>query len=311
MAERGDVQTQILFGVGSTAKPVITVPAVQDLEECCYITPVFGNPDYIASPDPLKEGTNSYFNFYDPNAITAVTLNIQKCVGGAFVTQHTIIDDTYGTFKDLGVEIKRGLNYISIKNINWSKVLVDFGAGTYRIYTNESTIYSGGDQHAQSLPYNLMAFTESAANFTVRFKIKNAGILGDAKNPRKTFEFPDDWEDELWIEGSFGDDFSELEEDYTVYNDGSEQYTKKKRIDKIMFVGDRTPQEVRTFFKNELMMADLLEVTNYANNRANEHLDTPVHGSGDFKPNYIKQSKLASFDVEFKSAFDLQEKLHC
>ena len=132
MAERGDVQTQILFGVGSTAKPVITVPAVQDLEECCYITPVFGNPDYIASPDPLKEGTNSYFNFYDPNAITAVTLNIQKCVGGAFVTQHTIIDDTYGTFKDLGVEIKRGLNYISIKNINWSKVLVDFGAGTYR-----------------------------------------------------------------------------------------------------------------------------------------------------------------------------------
>lgn len=311
MAARGDVQEQILFSAGATGKPVITVPTINDLEECCYITPVLVNAAYVASPDVLKQDTNSFYQFYDPTAVTAVTIDIQKCVSGAWATQHTIVDDTYGTFKDFGVEIINGKKYISIKNTNWSKIKVAFGEGVYRYYTNETTIYaSEGVQHTESLAYDVKEFTEAKANFTTRFKIYNSGKLGDRNNPLKTTTFPADWEDQLRVYGFFGRGKSSFSNEYTVYNDGSKNYTKSERVKTFEFESDVAPQEVRELFENEVMMANLLEVTNYANN-SDCYVDVPVIGASDFDPQYIKQFSKAKFVVGFEDAYANQEKLHC
>lgn len=316
MATRGESEFLIAKGVGNTSKEQLVVPTLKDLKECCYISPVFGNVDYLTTPDDLKEDYNSYFNYYDQNAVTSVDLVIEKCENGGFVEKHTIINDTYGAFSPLGNEVHNvwgvDLNYISIKNLNWSKVLDDFGEGTYRIKTNETTIYAlEGVQNAFSLTYELKAFTAQRADSTVRFKINNTGVLGDRNDPRNKIVFPNDWEDQLRVIGSFGQDFSEPTDSYTVFADGFEEFTERKRKDKMIFHSDRISEAPRKYFRNELMMANLVSVTNYGRNLANTHIDTPVHGSGEFAPVYHILSKLAGFQVEFMDAYDNQEKLHC
>ena len=129
---RGDSYFELLFVSGDTSKPEIVVPTATPIPECCYILPLFANSDYVANSDEFKQDETGYFNFYDASAITAVDLIIQKCkTDGTFEDKHIIIDDTYGTYKALGVEVINGLNYISIKNINWSKILVDFGMRSF------------------------------------------------------------------------------------------------------------------------------------------------------------------------------------
>ena len=313
MASRGQSTKTKVFGAGSTSKPTLTTDTLEDLIECCYILPLLGNPDF-ATPelaDPLKEDETSYFNYYDPESIDTVTLNLQKCVDGVFVTQHTFTDNTYGTFSDLGDEVIDGLIYISIKNINWSKVLVNFGAGIYRTQTDETTIFaSEGIQHSESLVYELKTFTARNADRTVFFKIDNSGVLGDRFDPRKKFSFPANWQDGLRVDGTYGQDFRDFEKDFTIFNDGSKEYLTTKGIDKMLFHAERLSEDARRYFKNELMMANLIEVTNYGRNLANTHTNTPVQSSGEFAPVYFDESKLAGFIVEFTDAYENQEKLH-
>ncbi len=310
MASRGDVTTKVGFRVGNTSKPVLVVPSVEDLSECCYINPVFGNVDYLTEPDDFKEDYTSYFNYYDQNAITAVVLEIQKCESGAFIDKHTITDNTYGEFVALGDEVHDELNYTYIRNLNWSKILDDFGAGIYRIKTIETDIFTDVN-NAYSLTYDLKAFTADRANGTVRFKIENTGVLGDANNAQKKFTFPDNWVDQFRVEGTYGQDFSELIKESTIFNDGFKEYIKTEREDKGKFHSERISEAPRTYFKNELMMANLVMVTNYGRNLANTHIDTPLHSSGEFSPVYTNQSALAGFEVEFTDAYANQEKLHC
>ena len=59
------------------------------------------------------------------------------------------------------------------------------------------------------------------------------------------------------------------------------------------------------------MMANLVRVTDYNRNAANTHIDTRIHGDGEFAPEYFTESALAHFEVEFTSADDNYEKLHC
>lgn len=313
MAARGDVQEQILLSVGSTGRPIVITPTAQELRECCYISPLFGNPAYLTTPDPLKQDETSFYQFYDPNSVTSSEIDIQKCVDGVFITQHTIVDQTYGLFKDFGEEVIDDNKYISIKNINWSKILDDFGKGKYRLQTNEESIFaSEGTQHFESIPYQLMPFSVDAANFTTRIKMEHSGLLGDRNDPtKKEAAFPSDWVDMLRIHSNFGGGKSEYEKSVTVYRDGSKNFTELKRIKTYELECDRVTQCVREFFENEIMMADRLLITNYANNMADKHVDLPVQGDSDFDPNYIKQSKLASFTVGFIDAYDNQNKRFC
>lgn len=313
---RGDVHSSLLFVAGETAKPVIVVPTANPIPECCYILPLFGNLDY-ADPnlsDPFKEDQNSYFNYYDASAVTAVDLAIQKCNSvGEFVDSVVITNDDYGTYKALGVEVIGGLNYISLKNINWSKVLVDFGAGVYRLRTSETTIFaSEGLQYSTSIQYDLKSFSTQRADKTVFFKVSNSGSLGNRQDGTKRFTFPADWEDGMRLPGSFGYDTSAYTNEYTIYNDNSKQWTKKLREPKYFFKGNRPlSEEARKYFENELMMADRVLITDHNKNAANTHIDTPVHGAGEFAPEYTANSSKAHFDVEFTHAFENYVKEFC
>jgi hypothetical protein len=307
MASRGDVAQQVFFATG-TALPVSNVPDLPEgLVECCYELFLFVDTDALT--DKLRNDQTSYFKYY-PKSFTAATLTIQKCVGGVFVDQHTITDDTYGTFKDFAVEVKNNQKYISIKNILWSAVKASFGVGKYRIKASATDIFSN-QIIDQDFAYNVITYTPNAAENTVFIKITNEGLLGDPNDASKRFAFPDNWEDGKRVMARFGDDFSEFTENHTRYNDGFRQYIDHERVDKAFLYLDRSPWGIRTFFKNEVLMADTITMFDYNTNNANCHIGTMWERSGDFSPDYISQVSKASVKLEFRSSFQNSFKARC
>jgi len=309
---RGDSTFAILFIAGETSKPNIVVPVATPIPECCVILPLFGNSDYVANPDDFKQDETGYFNYYDGSAIATVDLIIQKSVNCDFEDQHTIIDNTYGIYKALGVEVINGLNYISIKKINWSQILIDFGPGVYRIQTNETSIFASDTvQHDQSFEYDLREFSVNLADQTVFFKTTNSGLLGDRFDSTRRFAFPAGWEDGIRLPGRFGFDHSDYEKTYHKFNSGKKVFTTNTREEKYEFRGLPLAEGPRKYFANELMQADLVEVTDYSKNAANTHIETPVHGAGEFGPVYTSNTSKANYTVEFTNGYDNFIKHHC
>jgi len=315
MPTRGEVSTVLLFGVGDVSQSIVPViDESLELSECCYILPLLA---HLTDDDPLKNDRTSYFNYYDQNAVTAVDLIIQKCEGGTFTDKHTVVNNLYGQFSPLGDEVHNidgvDYNYIRLDQIDWTAILATFGEGEYRIKAEATNIFaSSGVQESFDFVYELKNFTTKRANATTFFTIYNSGVLGDRNDGTKRFIFPNNYIDGKRINGTFGNDFSGYESEYTAYNDGFEQFVTKKRIPKFIFLGDRLSEPIRKYFENEMMMADKLLATGYINNAANTHINTPVQADGEYKPTYYKQSKKAAFEVEFKHAYqDNYEKKHC
>lgn len=307
MASRGDVAQQVFFATG-TALPVSNVPDLPEgLEECCYELLLLVDTDAVT--DPLRNDRTSYFKYY-PKSFSAATFTIQKCVGGTFTDQHIITDNTYGTFRDFEDEVKNNHKYISIKNIDWTAVKASFGVGEYRIKSSGTDIFSNTildyDFH-----YHVRNYTADAAENTVFVKVTNNGLLGDSNDASKRFAFPDDWEDGKRVKGKFGDDFSEFTENHTRYNDGFRQYIEHERIDKAFLYLDRAPWQIRTFFKNEVLMANTITMFDYNTNNPNCHIGTMWERSGDFTPEYISQVSTAPVKLEFRSSFQNSYKARC
>lgn len=310
---RGDDQFAVFFIAGDTAKPAIVIPTAKAIPECCVILPLFGNLQY-ADPDffdEFKQDETSFFRSYDINAIDSVELEIQKCGANGFENVHTITNNDYGIYVALGDEIVNGLSLVSIKSINWSKVLVDFGQGVYRVATNEDSIFPTEDiQHDFSFEYELKEFTETRADKTVFFKVSNQGSMGSL-DPRKRIAFPANWVDGIRLPGSIKDGRREYTKTYHRLESGKLNFTETSAIDKLTFSSRLIKEAPRDFFKNELMMANLVEITNYNKNAANTYITTPVHGDGEFAPTYPRNNSKAFFEVQFTDAFDNQRKKHC
>lgn len=307
MASRGDVQEQLFFATG-TAIPSANVPDLPEgLTECCYELFLFTYTDDVT--DDLKNDRTSFFKYW-PTSFETGTLTIQKCVNGTFTDQAIITDDTYGTFSDFAVEVKNGQNYISIKNIDWTAVNASFGVGKYRIEAAAMDMFSNIEVD-YSFSYKVQNYTADAANNSVFIKIANTGLLGNINNPRERFSFPDDWQDAIRIKGTFGGDTSDFEQERTRYNDGFRQYTKLTQVPKYILDVDRAPWQIRNFLRNEIAMADSIQMTDYNANSANCHTDTDVEIAGGFSPEYIKQVSTAPVQMEFRQAYDNLFKKQC
>ena len=307
MASRGDVAKQIVFAT-STALPVSNVPDLPEgLEECCYELFLFVDTDMLS--DPLRNDQTSYFEYYS-ESFDSASFTIQKCENGVFVDKHVITDNTYGVFRDFADETKNNQKYISIKNILWSAVKASFGVGKYRIEAGAIDMFSNVIV-SHSFAYNVETYTPDKAENTVWIKITNEGLLGDVNDASKRFAFPDGWEDGIRIKGRFGDDFSEFTEKHTRYNTGLRVYTEHNRIDKAFLYVDSAPQYIRSFLKNEMLMADSIAMFDYNNNNANCHVGTMWERSGDFSPEYISQVSKAQIKLEFRSAYDNTFKNPC
>lgn len=306
---RGEVHEAVMFVVSENPDKTILAPekAATGIDDCCFILPLFGD---TGDTDSFKNDRTGFFRSY-PLTVTAVDLLIQKCVNDTFVTQHTIVDNTYGTFSSFGTFTANGRKYVSIY-IDWTAILSAFGEGIYQIATDETNILASLSNQSQcSFAYRLQNFTADRANRTVRIDTVNNNILGDPSDQKKTTTFPTDWNDGIRIPAWFGSDTSDYEEERTRYNDGFLQFLKDDQTEKYVLDTDRMPSDVHKYLKTNVLQANTILITDYNTDNANEHVNTQVVRDGGYEPQWSKRSKLAKVSVEFKSAFDNMRKLNC
>jgi len=300
---RGDAFYVVGFKITGDPDAVPSVPDANELElvECCYDLSILVEKDNPAVQDPKKNDKTSYFDYFDLS-INSATMILAKCVDGAEVDQVTITDNTYGTFSDFGVETHDGNNYISLKNINWTLIYDTFGAGRYqfRIETT-SVLPSTTTTPRRDFVYNVQEFTNLRANTTVFMKHFNTGNFAELRtNGATKFTYPDNWEDGKRLSSIFGNDTDEMEESYTVYNDGSDEPVERKIIPKYTWELDDMPQNIKQYVQFVVRSAKRVEMTNYQNNNPTKHDTISVQATGGFDPEYIKQYSKSGVVIEFK-----------
>lgn len=314
MAKRGDVQTLTCFTIASET-PLATGPTFADaLEgECCVRLFLFGdNSNPTNTANKFRNDKTSYLEYYSNDTNSAV-MKIQKCSGGTFVDQHTIIDNTYGTFSDFGEFEADNRKYISIKSINWTAILLSFGEGEYRLIVETTNILASVVTVPDcSFTYSLRNYSDERANGTVFIRTEPSNVMGNINRPDEVFTYPDNWNNGIRIPAWFGSDFSDYETETVRYDiDGFEQDLTNDQIQKFRLDTDGLTSMVHNFIKTNMFQANKISMTDYNTDNANRHTETRVKMDGSYEPRWIKRVQKAGVSVDFKSALNNLRALNC
>lgn len=194
------IVTQSLCTVPTTPQPVQSIVS-EELDECCYQSPVLAS---TTSNDEWQNDINSFL-FKRNFSSETITLTLQK--NG--VTNLPIVNNDFGIYYDFGAFADYP-NYKGIK-IEWQKVLLLQGAGTYRIKV-ESTFLTGATT-TYSIPFELNEYTQQRANGTFRIQSVQNGFLRHLDFDYKNL----DWIDGLRVRGFFGNRQTEYEQEFVLY----------------------------------------------------------------------------------------------
>jgi hypothetical protein len=153
----------------------------EDKFDCNFKIPVYANTSGLD-----LENDKSGVHILGKTWLTGVVYKIQKSVGGSWVTQATIADQTYGEWYDLGS--KPDYPKYSGVVIYWSVVLAAFGTGGYRIQAIKTIPI--GNQTVNSQEYCLNTLN-CLPDTTVRLEwYMNKGI-GDIDSDRDVLNYGD------------------------------------------------------------------------------------------------------------------------
>lgn len=313
MATRGDVQTATFFTI-SAESPLATGPTFAEGigGECCVDLLLFGDnstPENTANK--YRNDKTGYFEYYSNDTDSAV-MKIQKCVNGTMTDQHTV-DGTYGTFSDFGEFQSDNRKYISLKNIDWTAILLAFGEGKYRLIVETTNILASVVTVPDcSFTYTLKNYSDEAADGTVFIRTNPTNILGNIKRPDEAFTFPSEWSNGIRVPAWFGSNFSEYERETVRYDiDGFLQDLTNDQTEKFILDTDGLPAYVHNFLKTNMFQSNYVNITDYNTDNANRHTETRVKLDSEYSPNWIKRVNKATVSVEFKSAFDNLRALNC
>ena len=195
----------------------------RDFEACSYQQLV------LASTTDTDENKNDKTSHLFKMASTSDTIVMSLERNGVDVVP-VLNDDTYGTYFALN-----SINYYSEQNvyagytIEWRKVLSAFGTGKYRLKV-VTTSY-GNTNTSYSVCYNLMNFSDSVADKTLRIESVMSGYM-----MRSAMNYKDiNLVDMIRVEGFFG----QSEEEFTITNDifatsqGKNRVVEQRKVNNI------------------------------------------------------------------------------
>ena len=266
-------------------------------KKCCY--PLVKLAD-TTDEDEFKNDISSPI-FIVPLQYS-ITMNLQKYVGGEWVTQTVLNDNTYGTYKALGFETKNNYNYVGYQ-IEWRKVLdtgaSGFGAGKYRVEFNASVISRYSEE------WCLSPFSLSAADKTVRIGYTWNRLIGDA-NQKRTRDFVGlNWPKEIRLNDSiFGYLSAPFEQEDVKYETGELATVSKGFKSKYKMEIRQMPKEIQSIILNDVLMGDNITVTDYNSQNAGDYINVVVEIDGEFSPNYSDSRPNTDVELSFKSKYD-------
>jgi len=311
----GDVCTQV-FNVIASA-PVEPTDALDlpssTVVDCCFVLPVLAQ---LSGTVDSENDTSSYLVYREQN-ITAIAMKLDKWVNGAWSEVAALTDDTYGTnyafgfYQSLNADGTIFQNYRGYK-LDWQSVLVAFSSGSYRIRTEETTIFSTTINN-YSNEWCLNVYTPDRADGTVRISYIQNGIVGDPNNFKMLKDFADlDWFNQMRIPAFFGLETATYEREFVEYTNRQRVWIADQQEKEFSLNTKRLPASVHNLLKTDVLQADRIIVTDYNKNNAEQFIDVCVRGNSDYEPQWNEsRSKLASVELKFILEFNNYRKKRC
>lgn len=311
----GDVCTQV-FNVIQSA-PIEPTDALDlptsTVDDCCFSLNVLATASGTLDAENDK---SSYLVCREPN-ISDILLKLDKYVGGAWSEVANLIDSSYGRnypfgfYQSLNPDGSVFQNYRGYL-INWQDVLNAFGAGSYRIRTEETSIF-GGTISNYSNEWCLNVYTPDRANGTVRLSYIQNGIIGDIFDFKATKDFANlDWFNQIRIPAFFGNETATYEREFVEYTNRQRVWITDQQEKEFSLNTKRLPAIIHNVLKTEVLQADRIIVTDYNKNNADTFVDVCVRGNSDYEPQWNEsRSKLASVELKFILEYNTFRKKRC
>ena len=289
------IVTESLCLVPTTPR-VPTSIVLGDVDECCYQSPVLAS---TTSNEEFQNDINSFL-FKRNFSSETIILTLQK--NG--ITDLPIVNDDYGIYYDFGT-FGDYPNYKGIK-IEWQKVLILEGPGTYRIKV-ESNFITGATE-TYSIPFVLSEYTQEKADGTFRVQSVQNGYLQNVD-----FDFSGlNWVDGLRVRGFFGNRQAEYEQENVLYANRDSKQIRSELINsyvcQTMHIPDCITDQIIEYhnFANELLFTDY---------NLNNHKKTYVQKSVVFDSmesiDYKDVSTFAPLQMKYKDSKQNYLKTNC
>jgi len=289
------IVTQSICSVPTTPQQPQTI-VDEELDECCYQSPVLASS---SSNDEWKNDINSFL-FKRNFSSETITLTLQK--NG--VTDLPIVNDDYGIYYDFGA-FSEYPNYKGVQ-IQWQKVLLLEGPGTYRIKVD--LVFLTGSQTTYSIPFELNEYTQDKANGTFRIQSVQNGYLRHLD-----FDFTNlNWLDGLRVRGFFGNRQTEYEQEFVLYANRDSKQVRSELINtyscQTMHIPDCITDQIIEYhnFANSLFFTDY-----NLNNHKKDYIQKQVVFDSMETIDYKDVTHLAPLELKYKDFNQNYVKTNC
>lgn len=247
--------------------------------------------------------------FVDETATSELFL--EQKIGGNWVEQAPIVDNTLGDYFPLGFDTNKFDKKMHGVQFDWYKVLSNYGQGCFRIKHVSSNL-TGTKPNEYSFEFNLLPYSASAADGTVRIDYTLQGQIGDPYNDElkvhygKTF-----WKSQLRLKAEFGFSRGEFEEEYIRFENGRQ--VMESQLEKDIYKMDIDPisNELHLFIRKRILQADQIFITDYNTQNREEHIKRLVISVGNYEPIYTPNFKLSPVEIEFEQGYQNNVRRRC
>ena len=300
-------------------KTRLDVPAFTK-NQCCFKLPVLAE---LTGSNDSSNDQSSVLKRYDKNLYSGVILYLQihnpsdpASVDG-WLDVATLFSDDYGTTYGYGTitDSSGNLSYAGY-NLEWQKVLVAFGEGTYRVKFEEYRFDATIDDTFGEFEYCLKRYLPHRANCTVRFTWYTKGYRGDFENDLDIWDYTnaggDGWFNQMRLPDSvFGGNKSNYEREYVRYSNGQQVWISDEQIESYEFHSGMFPALFHDWIKTNILQADRLLVNDYNKNNPNIIVDKEIKPTTSYEPSWNYDNLNAFVTVGFEQAIQNRKKLRC
>lgn len=300
-----------LINPAFTTTPTLDLPRSTKRECCSNLSfKAFGD---INSDDEFKNDIKAFMWYFD-DVVNVATLTLTKFSQSTGEYEDIAALDgslDLGNFFEYGFFVNGFGNKFIRQELEWKKVLYQFGSGSYIVRVDaESGI--GDTAQIFSDEYCLKQYTPSLANGTIRIDYLLNGIMGDSLSDinRRDFGSNQFFYDSLRWNGYFTYVKSTFENEYTRYNSGARKWIKDEQEPEFKLLIKQAPWAIHEVMRTDILQADEILITDYNMNNFNTWIKKSVQKTSEYPPRfYQNQSKLASVELTFRQAINNLQKL--
>jgi len=301
-------KSKIVYALVSTgtAKSLDIVGCESSINDCDYITPVMAND----SGNLLENDRSSFLGMFQDWTTSAVFV-LQKQIGGTYIDQVTITDDTYGEWFPQG-SFPSKLKYAGFIAY-WNQIKSGFGEGIFRMKVTEINPLEPSGIIKYSMPFCLKEFTCTTPENTVRFDWTNTKKLGNISNDKEILDFGDIvWPSQLRIPNSiFGYPKSAYETEEIQHTNGQFETVVDKQTETYQLTLGRIPSYIHDILKTNALMSGTLQITDYSSNNPASILQKDVKKKSGYEPRWTKTNKCAPVTLELEPRYNNLEIDRC